>query len=107
MPQEGTPYLIPFGAHGMVAHPNRWRAQSGELTLAQNVTLENDMLQKEPATAYYHPTGQGTGQPLELLQLSGTWNVVNTTLVLAAWFQSTAQSATGGFQNATANAGST
>jgi hypothetical protein len=37
----------------MVAHPNRWLAKPGEVTLAENVVFENDMLQKEPSAKYY------------------------------------------------------
>src|SRR5262245_50875414 len=59
MAQDGTPYLIPFGAAGMVAHPNRWQAQPGELFLAENVVLENDLLQKEPSATYYDDDGAG------------------------------------------------
>jgi len=57
MPQQGQPFFVPFGSAGMVAHPNRWRATPGEMVLAQNVTLENDLVNKEPAATYYDPDG--------------------------------------------------
>src|SRR5262245_2506668 len=57
MPQQGTPYLIPFGSAGMVAHPNRWRAKAGEILLGENVVVENDLINKEPAATYYDRLG--------------------------------------------------
>src|SRR5262249_32549363 len=57
MAQQGTPYLIPFGTSGMVAHPNRWRAKAGEILLGENVVVENDLLNKEPAATYYDLNG--------------------------------------------------
>src|SRR5215813_5056656 len=81
MPQGGTPYLIPFGSAGMVAHPNRWRAQAGELLLGENVVVENDLLNKEPAATYYDQAG------VDLLQMKGTWNVNTEWLAIASWFR--------------------
>src|SRR5215475_3284222 len=57
MAKQAAVYTIPFGARGMVAHPNRWLTQAGDLAIAENVTFENDMLQKEPAAAHYDTTG--------------------------------------------------
>ena len=57
MPQQGQPFFVPLGTSGMVAHPNRWRATPGEMVLAQNITLENDLVNKEPAATYYDPAG--------------------------------------------------
>src|SRR5215813_721706 len=65
MAQQGTPYLIPFGTSGMVAHPNRWRAKAGEILLGENVVVENDLLNKEPAATYYDPQGVDS-LPLQL-----------------------------------------
>ena len=70
MPQSGTPYIIPLGAAGMVPQQNRWLAQPGQMTLAENVTLENDLLQLEPASAYYNVGGFGA-RPLEWLVIEG------------------------------------
>jgi hypothetical protein len=67
----------------MVAHPNRWRATPGEMVLAQNVTLENDLLNKEPAATYYDPQG------LDALQFQLTWTPPSSTdpaLALALWY---------------------
>jgi hypothetical protein len=59
----------------MVPQPNRWRAQAGEMSLAENVVLENDLLQKEPATSYYNVSGPtnstGPAGPLEFLSIDG------------------------------------
>jgi len=57
MPQQGTPYLVPFGTAGMVSHPNRWRAKAGEILIGENVVVENDLINKEPAATYYDPQG--------------------------------------------------
>src|SRR5215475_14243830 len=80
MPFEGKPYLIPFGGAGMVAHPNRWLSKPEELALAQNVTFENDFVQKEATVTQYDPVG------IEFEQMTGSFssntNSVNTVL----WF---------------------
>src|SRR5215468_7660859 len=81
MAQEGTPYLIPFGAAGMVAHPNRWRAKAGELLLAENVVVENDQLNKEPAATYYEKAGG-----LDVLNLKLTWSGTNLQVAIVAWY---------------------
>ncbi|HMB37424.1 MAG TPA: hypothetical protein VKV41_25480 [Methylomirabilota bacterium] len=57
MPQQGTAYLVPFGTAGMVSHPNRWRAKAGEILIGENVVVENDLINKEPAATYYDPQG--------------------------------------------------
>jgi hypothetical protein len=85
MPLQGTPYLIPLGSHGMVAHPNRWLAKPGELTLAQNVVLENDMLQTDPTSRYYHIEAGG-GTAMEPLFVALTWSA-GVGVGAAAWIQ--------------------
>jgi len=72
MPQQGTPYLIPFGNAGMVAHPNRWRAKAGEILLGENVVVENDLLNKEPAATYYDAQG------IDFVPLQLGWTPVTT-----------------------------
>src|SRR5215475_8732194 len=83
MPQQGTPYLIPFGSAGMVAHPNRWRAKAGEILLGENVTLENDLINKEPAATYYDSPGVGG------LQVRMTWSAASQQLGMALWYDAT------------------
>jgi len=56
-PYKGEIYPISFGSSGMIAHENRWLAQRTELVLADNVTFENDVLQKDPAISVYDPIG--------------------------------------------------
>src|SRR5215472_17308 len=83
MAQLGQPFFVPFGASGMVAHPNRWRATPGEMVLAQNVTLENDLVNKEPAATYYDPQG------LDTLVFNVAWTPASGTdpsLILAVWY---------------------
>jgi hypothetical protein len=58
-PYLGEIYRLAFGNAGMVAHPNRWLTQPEELVLAQNVTFENDLVQKESAAAEYDAAGIG------------------------------------------------
>src|SRR5262245_42407481 len=73
--QQGTPFLLPFGDYGMVAHPNRWRAQAGELVLAENLVVENDLLQKDPSSTYYFRDASGTNSiwPSEWFSLAATF----------------------------------
>ena len=79
MAQTATPFLIPFGDFGMVAHPNRWRAQAGELVLAENHVLENDLLQKDPSSTHYYMDagisagGPGGDRPAEWFSFNATW----------------------------------
>ena len=56
-PYVGEIFEIPFGQSGMLAHENRWLAKSTELAIAENVTFENDVLQKDPAVTVYDPIG--------------------------------------------------
>src|SRR5215468_400269 len=72
-------YTVPFGASGMVAHPNRWLTKAGDLAIAQNVTFENDMLQKEPAAAHYDTTGIAIESP------NGTFSASSDSTFAALW----------------------
>jgi hypothetical protein len=81
MPQQGTPYLIPFGSAGMVSHPNRWRAKAGELLLGENVVLENDLINKEPAATYYDLNGVSFGF------LTYSWSATTSAFItLVQWY---------------------
>jgi len=80
MAQQGNPYLIPLGNSGMVAHPNRWRAKAGELLFAENVVVENDLVNKEPAAKYYQQNGT------DHLTLRMTWSAATTSIAMALWY---------------------
>jgi hypothetical protein len=67
MALEADSYPIIFGRAGMVAHVNRFLAQPHELLLAENVTFENDLVQKDHASHYYDPDA------LPPESATGTW----------------------------------
>jgi len=52
----------------MVAHPNRWRAKAGEILIGENVVVENDLINKEPAATYYDAQG------IDSLPLQVAWS---------------------------------
>src|SRR5262252_2047728 len=79
MAKQAAVYTIPFGARGMVAHPNRWLTKAGDLAIAENVTFENDMLQKEPAAAHYDTTGIAVESP------NGTFSATSDSTFAAIW----------------------
>lgn len=86
MPQQGTPYLVNLGTAGMVAHPNRWRSQAGEMLLAENVVVENDLVNKEPSSMYYDQLG------VDQLKMTYSWANTSDALGLAVWYRAGAAS---------------
>ena len=84
MAQQGNPYLVPFGQSGMVSHPNRWRAKAGELLLAENVVVENDLVNKEPAATYYDTYGGP-----DSLQMVMAWSAACNWIGLTLWYAAT------------------
>src|SRR5215475_1210229 len=89
MAQQGQPYLVPFGSAGMVSHPNRWRAKAGEFLLAENVVVENDLVNKEPAATYYDPNG------INRLQTQVTWSASGApSIAVGVWYKATAAATT-------------
>src|SRR5262249_42124766 len=97
MPKIGNVYTIPFGRSGMVSHPNRWLTQAGDLAVAQNVTFENDMLQKEPAANHYDVTGLAIEAPNGNFK-DGSNNPFNTDSTFAAIWLPASSGATFGAQ---------
>src|SRR5262249_37840125 len=89
MPKIGNVYTIPFGRAGMVTHQNRWLTQAGDLSIAQNVTFENDMLQKEPAANHYDTIGLATEAP------NGTFSATTDSTFAAIWLPASATTAFG------------
>src|SRR5262245_55060019 len=89
MAKLGNIYNIPFGRAGMVTHQNRWLTQAGDLSIAQNVTFENDMLQKEPAAAHYDTTGLAVEAP------NGTFSGATDSTCAAIWLPASASTAFG------------
>ena len=68
----------------MVAHPNRWRAKAGEILLGENVVVENDLLNKEPAATYYDLNG------FTQARYSVSWGLVVTPFItMALWYDAT------------------
>jgi hypothetical protein len=90
-PYLGEIYRLAFGNAGMVAHPNRWLSQPEELVVAQNVTFENDFVQKEAAAADYDSIGIATEAP------RGTFTGGSPDSTMAAiWLPAAATSVWGG-----------
>src|SRR5215813_3573214 len=79
MAKQGNVYTIPLGARGMVTHLNRWLTTAGDLSFAQNVTFENDMVQKEPAAAHYDTVGLAIEAP------NGTFSANSDSTFAALW----------------------
>src|SRR5215471_10276130 len=84
MAKQGAVYTIPLGQRGMVTHLNRWLTTAGDLSVAQNVTFENDMVQKEPAAAHYDTTGLAIESP------NGTFSGNTDSTFKALWFPASA-----------------
>ena len=84
MAKQGSVYTIPLGARGMVTHLNRWLTTAGDLSLAQNVTFENDMVQKEPAAAHYDTVGLAIESP------NGTFSGLTDSTFGAIWLPASA-----------------
>src|SRR5262245_22337303 len=101
MPKQAAVYTIPFGQRGMVAHPNRWLTQAGDLAIAENVTFENDMLEKEPAAAHYDTTGLAIESPY------GTFSAATDSSMAGVWWPASSTAAFGAsLASATANTAS-
>src|SRR5262249_21961189 len=88
MAKQGAVYTIPLGQRGMVTHLNRWLTTAGDLSVAQNVTFENDMVQKEPAAAHYDTTGLAIESP------NGTFSGATDSTFAAIWLPMSASTTT-------------
>jgi hypothetical protein len=83
MALEADSYPIIFGRAGMVAHLNRFLAQPHELLLAENVTFENDLVQKDHASQYYDPEAAAPQTATGTWGTSVAWGGVLTGLPAA------------------------